>query len=238
MTEHWDPAADSAALEAASQQLLDTAKAMTDADLRGPSQLPDWSRGHVLTHLARNAEGYRRMLDGAAIGQLVPAYPSRDERDAAIETGSSRALDEQLADLEQSVATFAASIAAMPAELWSAPTLWPGGEPRPASALIDGRIREVAIHHVDLDAGYGAADWPVQLAARILDSTANRFDTLDMPPVTLSADDSAVHHVFGDGSGAIIEGPSYALAWWLLGRGDGHELIVSSGALPVPPAWK
>ncbi len=27
---------------------------LTDEDMRAPSQLPGWSRGHVVTHLARN----------------------------------------------------------------------------------------------------------------------------------------------------------------------------------------
>lgn len=41
---------------------------LTDAGARGSSLLPGWSRGHVLTHLARNAEGGVRLLGWARTG--------------------------------------------------------------------------------------------------------------------------------------------------------------------------
>ena len=44
-------------IDQATQRLLDTARTITDPDLRVPSMLPGWTRGHVLAHLARNADG-------------------------------------------------------------------------------------------------------------------------------------------------------------------------------------
>src|SRR5215472_16842111 len=49
---------------------------LTDADVREPSLLPGWTRGHVLTHLARNAEGGVRLLEWARTGVPSYAYPS------------------------------------------------------------------------------------------------------------------------------------------------------------------
>ncbi|MGH3331970.1 MAG: maleylpyruvate isomerase N-terminal domain-containing protein, partial [Nocardioidaceae bacterium] len=46
------------------------------SDLRGPSRLPDWTRGHVVTHVARNAEGLVRLLAWARTGIETPMYPS------------------------------------------------------------------------------------------------------------------------------------------------------------------
>lgn len=237
MTKHFDPAPDSAAIQAATHQLLATARRLSDADLAAPSLLPNWSRGHLLSHLARNADAYRRMLDGAARGETVPAYSSREERDAHIEAGAARSIADQLVDLEESATRFAAAVEAMPPGSWAAPTVWTNAGTRPASALLDGRLREVAIHHVDLDAGYTCEQWPAPLAHQILTSVAVRFDTLDMPPVTVTADDAGFTHIFGDGSGGTVEGPCYALAWWLLGRGSGAALACSQGPLPTPPAW-
>lgn len=48
----FDPAAVLEQIDAATEHLLHTAARFTDADVRAPSLLPDWSRGHVLTHLA------------------------------------------------------------------------------------------------------------------------------------------------------------------------------------------
>jgi hypothetical protein len=44
-------------LSTATDSLVDGIGRLTDADARGPSLLPGWTRGHVLTHLARNADG-------------------------------------------------------------------------------------------------------------------------------------------------------------------------------------
>jgi len=38
------------------------AERWTDADVRAPSLLPGWTRGHVLSHIARNADGITRTL--------------------------------------------------------------------------------------------------------------------------------------------------------------------------------
>jgi maleylpyruvate isomerase len=54
VTQHFDPAPDSATLDEATTALLTTATALSDADLQAPLRLPGWTRGHVLTHLARN----------------------------------------------------------------------------------------------------------------------------------------------------------------------------------------
>jgi hypothetical protein len=68
----------------------------------------------------------------------------------------------------------------------------------------------VAINHVDLEFGYAAANWPVPLAARVLGSVTAKFDTLEMPPASLSATDTDL----------------------------GDALTSSTGSLPQPPAWK
>jgi maleylpyruvate isomerase len=44
-------------IQEATGRLLATAAALTDAQAREPSLLPGWTRGHVLTHIARNADG-------------------------------------------------------------------------------------------------------------------------------------------------------------------------------------
>ena len=49
-------------LAAATTRLLATATAISDTQAREPSLLPGWSRGHVLTHIARNADGLGNLL--------------------------------------------------------------------------------------------------------------------------------------------------------------------------------
>ena len=44
----------------AHQRLIGTGSGLDDAQIRRASLLPEWSIGHVLTHLARNADGHSR----------------------------------------------------------------------------------------------------------------------------------------------------------------------------------
>jgi maleylpyruvate isomerase len=56
---------------------------MTDEDCRAPSLLPGWSRGRVLAHWARNADGQTRMLQAAMHGEVAAQYPGGDPQRAA-----------------------------------------------------------------------------------------------------------------------------------------------------------
>src|ERR1022692_5071277 len=47
---------------AATDRLLAAADLLTDPGVREPSLLPGWTRGHVLSHPARNADGLGNLL--------------------------------------------------------------------------------------------------------------------------------------------------------------------------------
>ena len=237
MSQHWDPAPDSAEIEAATSRLLATAKTLLDAEVLAPSRLPGWSRGHVLTHIARNADSLVNLLTSATTGIEHPQYPSREARDAGIEAGAHRPAAEQLADIEASHRLFMDAAAAVPAGCWQRGVRWMSGEPRPASKILDARLREVAIHHIDLDAGYTAADWPSQFALRILVAVLPAFEVRGIEPVTLVPSDVDVRIDLSGGSAVEVRGPASALATWVLGRDDGSTLEVTGGQLPTPPAW-
>ncbi|HSN07046.1 MAG TPA: maleylpyruvate isomerase family mycothiol-dependent enzyme, partial [Candidatus Angelobacter sp.] len=83
-------AADLAALDASTASLARTLAAVDDEVARRPSLLPDWSVGHVLTHVARNADGMVRLVDWALTGVPQPMYDSLDARNADIEAGAGR----------------------------------------------------------------------------------------------------------------------------------------------------
>src|SRR5580704_15569337 len=98
-------------VEEATKRLEQTAAETTDDQARAPSQLPDWSRGHVLTHLARNADGLRNLLVWARTGVETPQYPSVQARNDGIEAGAGRRAAELAADIAESAAQFAAEAA-------------------------------------------------------------------------------------------------------------------------------
>ena len=89
---------------------LDALDGLADEELDASSLLPGWTRGHVLTHIARNADGLRTLLLGAAEGVERKQYRSREARDAAIDAGARRPIKEHLADIEAGHKRFAQTV--------------------------------------------------------------------------------------------------------------------------------
>ena len=85
---------DIARVHDAHQALTEHLVVMTDgagADAALPSLLPGWTRGHVLTHIARNADSFVRLLEAAGRGEVVTQYARGVEgRNADIEAGATR----------------------------------------------------------------------------------------------------------------------------------------------------
>ncbi|MEU6241500.1 maleylpyruvate isomerase N-terminal domain-containing protein [Streptomyces sp. NPDC047024] len=124
----FDPAATLEQISAATERVLLTASRFTDADVRAPSLLPEWSRGHVLTHLARNADGGRRLLHWARTGDETPEYASLAARAEEIEAGAGRSAGELVADVRESAARFAAEYRRMPLTAWDREVRWTAGQ--------------------------------------------------------------------------------------------------------------
>jgi maleylpyruvate isomerase len=236
VTESYLPDSDLAAIEGATQRLLATARGLTDADVAGPSLLPGWTRGHVLAHVSRNADGLRNLLTWAATGVETPQYASKASREADIEAGSPRPIAEQLADLESSAAGFTAAAHEVPADRWSFMVKWLVGDERPARAILSSRLREVEIHHVDLSAGYTPSSWPPEFADGLLGRVIPAFVSRGMTPILLTSTDTGHSWEIG-ADGQHICGPTADLLAWLIGRADGRALTVDGGPLPVPPSW-
>jgi maleylpyruvate isomerase len=234
----FDPAATLAEITDATARLLETVEVLDDPAVRQPSLLPGWSRGHVLTHLARNADGGRRLLSWARTGVQTPEYASMAARAADIEAGAGRPVRELAADVRDSAAAFAQEYARMPAAAWDRLVRWTAGKQRPAARAADSRLTEVLVHHVDLDAGYAPGDWPPAFIDAMLERVVAAFGSREgVPPVRLYATDTGSRYRIGSSSGAVaVRGPRASLLAWLMGRSRGTDLATTDGAtLPVVP---
>ena len=219
--------AEFAALRSSTADLLRglTDEQWSDADVRAPSLLPDWTRGHVLAHIARNADGIARTLSGALRGEKLARYPDgMAGRNADIEAGAGRPLAEQLLDVEQSADRLDRLFAAVAdANSWDLEC-----DDRTAGEYVVGRWREVEIHRVDLGGSYGASDWPAAfvryllpsllagLDERVPDGTAVRIEIAPEDSVTTDLGGSV--WTCGTGEPAAVTGPDWAVLAWLLGR--------------------
>ena len=152
-------------IDHATQRLLDDARTIPEASLRAPSQLPGWTRAHVLAHVARNADAMRNLLIGARSGQDRTAYASAQAREADIERGAAMTAKDLMADLADSAMALRTIVKQLPDEAWQVRVRVLGSAPCPAAELLTRRLVEVELHHCDLAVGYGPADWPTAFAA-------------------------------------------------------------------------
>jgi maleylpyruvate isomerase len=228
-------------IDVASARVLATIATISDQQAREPSSLPGWSRGHVLTHLARNADGLRNLLIWARTGVVTPQYPSFQVRDEEIEAGAGRPARELVVDFADSATAFGAEAAQLPDAAWAAEVRGVRGAAHPAWYTLWRRLSELEIHHVDLDAGYRPVDWPADFARDCLAGALPRFAGPDSPAALLRATDDGSEHRIGPPelpATVTIAGPSHALLAWLLGRSDGGSLSATpAGPLPPVPPW-
>jgi maleylpyruvate isomerase len=222
----------------ATATLLEAARGLPDPDLGGPSLCPGWTRAHVLTHVARNADGLVNLLTWARTGVETPQYPSVEARNADIEAGSARPAAEIVADLEAAAGRFAQAIAELPADRWDERVRMRSGREVPASRIPWFRLVELEVHHVDLDADYTPAHWPPDFVERMLSVEAQRLSEREGFPA-LSLRDVDTQRVWSIGAGGpTVTGPAAALLAWLIGRAGGDGLTVEpAGPLPSLPPW-
>lgn len=223
---------------AAEDCLVSTLEALDEDALRGPSLLPGWTRGHVLAHVALNAHSLVNLFEWARTGVVTPQYPGWAERDADIERHATRSRSQHRGALGAAAAAFREAALAVPEERWSYEVNGIGGEPAPAERFLFGRLREVEIHHVDLDAGYAAADWDEAFVRRVLDEVPARLSAGADEPFAARATDLGLRVEVGAGPpGREVSGEGSALLAWLLGRSDGADLDAGGRALPRVPSW-
>jgi maleylpyruvate isomerase len=147
------------------QQALNAAlEGLGDAQARAPSLLGGWSVGHVLTHVARNADSVVWRLEGAACGEVRDQYPGGlEQRRAEIEAGAGRPASELVADVARTSAAVEEVLAALSPAAWDAPSRTSRGVVEPSRDAVFSRWREVVVHHGDL--GLGPVRWPLALVA-------------------------------------------------------------------------
>ncbi len=231
---------------------------LTDEQAAAPCRLPGWTRAELITHLARNADGIRGMVEAANRGESAAMYPSAEARSAGIAEGRGVRASALRSDLRGAHDRLV--------EAWEA--LADGGWEIRGRASADRTMREfvwvrrkeVEIHTVDLDLGLEPSDWPVAFVGPALDeviSTLPDRALVNRPRVDIEYRVVCTDHdrawrieLHGDhigvrdDDGAAADGE--AIGWgcdivaWLYGRDPrGGGGIVASGDLAVLrlPTW-
>ncbi|MER7733588.1 maleylpyruvate isomerase family mycothiol-dependent enzyme [Streptomyces erythrochromogenes] len=227
MTDHVH---DLRSVREATDRLLTAVAKLDNAALSEESHLPGWTRGHILAHLARNADALLNVFEGR------PMYESGEARDADIARDAGRPLEEHLTDLRDSGARFLATTEHD--QDWSRTVELRNGVTDLASNVPFRRWVEVDLHHVDLNIGYELSDLPGEFTDREIAFLADRWSGRpEVPATALAAADGRTWRTGSAGDPAVtVSGSPAALLAWLAGRGDkGASLTATGGPLPVLP---
>ena len=195
---------DIAGATAAHRRLEAAIDGLTDDQARAASLLPGWSVGHVLAHLARNADSHVRLFEGASRGEVWEQYVGGvDGRAAEIDAGAGRSAVELVADVRAANAALEAMWAGADQRTWSGEGIGAIAGPVAVADLPFRRWREVEVHHVDLGRGYTSANWPgdyvrLEVARQTMTWASRRpMGLTELPPAALAL------------------APHARLAWWL-----------------------
>jgi maleylpyruvate isomerase len=201
-------------LRRAADVVAETTAKLTPTDVEAPSELPGWTRGHVLAHLSGISNAMARQVEYAARGETIELYDGGYEgRTRAIEMAASHPLAEHLADLQAALERAMRAFGGLDDAGWRAPISYRGG------VVFDGGLalwRELVIHTTDLGTGRGPETWSRLfceqlfdfLAARVPDGSRYVLQPLGLPPVTV-----------GSGStSTVVSGMLTDIAAWLAGR--------------------
>ena len=218
--------------------LLAAVDEMDADDLAAASGLPGWTRGHVLGHIAGNAEGLGRRARSVGDGVPRSMYESPEARGADIEWRSRRSVAEHREAIAATHADLLFDIARIPAERSDGDVELRAGLTVSIADLPLLRLQEVSIHHSDLDVpGYGWADWPAQMVAWMLPRVTGSFASRGEFPVGWVDADGVRYTMMSDAATGVSGSATEILAW-LTGRAPGAGLEPTGvSAIPRPPTW-
>jgi maleylpyruvate isomerase len=168
--------------------------ALTDEDVRAASRLPGWTIGHVLSHVARNADSHLRRTEASIAGETIDQYPGGFEgRAAEIEAGAHRSAADLVDDVRTTGERLDAAWRHVPPHAWAGVTRDVGGAERALSALPSRRWQELEVHLVDLGIGPSHRDWSDDFVAahlpRLREALPGRLGGHSMPVLPADLDE-------------------------------------------------
>nr|WP_277441062.1 maleylpyruvate isomerase family mycothiol-dependent enzyme [Streptomyces sp. SPB162] len=206
---------------------------LSDAEVRAPSALPGWTRGHLLSHVEGVALALARQARYALKDELIDPYDGGPPaRNAAIEAGHGRSAAELRAAVSAALDEAEQAWTAIDARDLRRPVRYRDAT---LSAAAHAWWRELEIHTVDAAIGYRAAQWSRPFCAHVLDFLAPRVP--DGVRLTLEASDGPESRVLGDGRPVTVRGALTDLTAWLAGRAPEGPLDGGTAPLPELKPW-
>ncbi|MFW0775537.1 maleylpyruvate isomerase family mycothiol-dependent enzyme [Paenarthrobacter nitroguajacolicus] len=187
---------------------------MDESSVSEPSELPGWTRGHVLAHLAGISNAMARQLEYARRGETIELYDGgMDGRNKAIELAAGHSLARHTASVTTSLGAAIPAFDALGPDDWQARIAYRDG------TVFDGGLalwRELTIHASDLRLGFGPETWSRMfcehligfLEARVPHTYKFVLQPTGLPQLSLGS----------GGTSIAITGMLTDIAAWLAGR--------------------
>lgn len=217
----------------ATQRLLGDTIMIAEDAWTAPSRLPGWTRAHVATHLARNADAFRRTVNGLLNHTSTRMYPSEATKRRDVEEGSWRSALELQIDLDTTAGQLAAAFDRLDeVQLDEVVVLAPGQRLR-AGELPLARLNEVVLHHVDLDCGFTIDDVDDDIARWLLEWNCAQL-TGDQALATVELQSTTGWRArLGDaGEVRLVRGSDHALLGWLTHRPSSQPVLGAEDIVP------
>lgn len=201
-------------LGAAADTLSGKLAGLSDDDVRAATELPGWTRGHVLAHIAGVSNGMARQVEYALRGETIEIYDGgMGGRTQAIEMAAGHSAAEHRADVDAALQRALTAFDSLSEADWQLPISYRDG------VVLDGGLalwRELVIHLTDLGLGRGPETWSKDFCLYLIDFLEARVPAntrLKLLPLALPA------FTVGDGANAVsISGMITDIAAWLAGR--------------------
>lgn len=210
---------------------------LSDDDLDGQTLLPEWSRRHLVAHVAYNASALCRLMDWAATGVETPMYESVEQRCDEICRGAALGPSVLRELFSRNAVQLDQKWRHHPEPAWSAQVRTAQGRLVPASETAWMRTREVWIHAVDLDSGGRFDDFPAVVLDSLLTDIVSMWRQRDLGAGLVLAPENRVHIAVQKDSPhfTTVSGSVAAIVRWASGRGAVG--IDAKGDLGEPPRW-
>lgn len=225
-------------LAAVADTLSTKAAGLSDADARAATELPGWTRGHVLAHITAVLNGMSRQVEYAKRGERIELYDGgASGRNQAIEMAAGHSAAEHSRDIDAALERALTAFGSLDDAGWQLPISYRDGVARDGALAL---WRELVIHLADLGVGRGPETWSQEfcrylftfLEARVPADTRLKLLPLGLAPFSLGSGVKSVS----------ISGMITDIAAWLAGRTPTMgtlraEAAADSVALPTLLPW-
>lgn len=198
---------------------------LDEKQLREDSLLENWTRAHVVAHVALNAEAITNLIRWAQTGVEQSMYASVEKRNADIEEVALLPLNELKKFSQETSSQLDRAWQKLPKAKRGYEVRIMQGMMIPVSNTLWLRSRELWLHTLDLGSGAKAQEIPTEAAKQIIEDVVNTWKKRDDFDIRVELTD--LDEVFGEADSEraekTVSGTLAEMLMWVTGRTTGAD---------------